>query len=39
MDWYENWFGSPFYKILYQNRDDMEAQEFVENLLSEQGRG
>ncbi len=29
----ENWFGSPFYKILYQNRDDFEAQEFVENLL------
>jgi len=33
MDWYKNWFGSPFYKILYQNRDDLEAQEFVENLL------
>ncbi len=33
MDWYENWFGSPFYKILYQNRDDQEAQEFIENLL------
>jgi SAM-dependent methyltransferase len=33
MDWYKNWFGSPYYKILYQNRDDVEAQEFVENLL------
>jgi len=33
MDWYKNWFGSPYYKILYQNRDDLEAQEFVENLL------
>jgi 2-polyprenyl-3-methyl-5-hydroxy-6-metoxy-1,4-benzoquinol methylase len=33
MDRYENWFGSPFYKILYQNRDDFEAREFVENLL------
>ncbi len=33
MDWYENWFGSQFYKILYQNRDEFEAQEFVENLL------
>ena len=33
MDWYENWFGSKFYKILYQNRDELEAQEFVENLL------
>ena len=33
MNWFENWFGSPFYKILYQNRDEQEAQEFVENLL------
>lgn len=33
MDWFENWFGSPFYKILYQNRDEFEAQEFVEHLL------
>ena len=33
MDWYLNWFGSPYYKILYQNRDEYEAQEFVENLL------
>lgn len=33
MAWYENWFGSPFYKILYQNRDEYEAQEFIENLL------
>jgi SAM-dependent methyltransferase len=33
MDWFENWFGSPFYKILYQNRDELEAREFVENLL------
>jgi SAM-dependent methyltransferase len=33
MDWFENWFGSPFYKILYQNRDDYEAQEFIEHLL------
>ena len=33
MDGYENWFGSPFYKILYHNRDDKEAQEFIEKLL------
>ncbi len=33
MSWFENWFGSPYYKILYQNRDEIEAQEFVENLL------
>jgi 2-polyprenyl-3-methyl-5-hydroxy-6-metoxy-1,4-benzoquinol methylase len=34
MDWFENWFGSPYYKILYQNRDEFEAQEFVEKLLT-----
>jgi len=34
MDWYLNWFGSPYYKILYQNRDEYEAREFVENLLA-----
>jgi len=34
MDWYENWFGSPFYKILYQNRDEVEAQAFVEHLMA-----
>jgi len=33
MDWFKNWFGSTYYKILYQNRDEFEAQEFVENLL------
>lgn len=33
MDWFENWFGSPYYRILYQNRDELEAQEFVESLL------
>lgn len=32
-DWYESWFGSPYYKILYQNRDYLEAQEFVDNLI------
>ena len=33
-DWFENWFGSPFYKILYQNRDELEAQAFIENLIN-----
>lgn len=33
-DWFENWFGSPYYKILYQNRDELEAQAFVEKLIS-----
>ncbi len=34
MDWFENWFGSPYYHILYQDRDEQEAQEFVEKLLA-----
>lgn len=34
ISWFENWFGSPFYKILYQNRNDAEARLFVENLLA-----
>jgi SAM-dependent methyltransferase len=33
-DWYESWFGSPYYKILYENRDELEAQEFVGNLIN-----
>jgi SAM-dependent methyltransferase len=32
-DWFESWFGSPYYHILYQNRDEQEAQNFIENLL------
>jgi len=32
-DWFEQWFDSPFYKILYQNRDEAEARRFVEELL------
>ena len=32
-DWFESWFGSPYYKILYQNRDEAEAEAFVEKLL------
>jgi SAM-dependent methyltransferase len=34
MDWFKQWFGSPYYKILYQNRDEFEAQEFIEHLLA-----
>jgi SAM-dependent methyltransferase len=31
--WYEHWFGSLYYKILYQDRDKLEAQEFIAKLL------
>ncbi len=33
-DWYESWFDSSYYKILYQNRDEPEAQAFIEKLIS-----
>jgi SAM-dependent methyltransferase len=29
----EDWFGSPYYKILYQDRDEQEARAFIEQLL------
>ena len=32
-NWFEDWFGSPYYRILYQHRDDLEAQEFVASLM------
>lgn len=32
-DWFENWFSSPYYKILYEHRDELEAQAFVEKLI------
>jgi SAM-dependent methyltransferase len=30
---YESWFDSKFYHILYKNRDDKEAQHFIDKLL------
>lgn len=32
--WFETWFGSPFYRILYQDRDELEAEAFVSRLVS-----
>lgn len=32
--WFENWFDTSFYHILYKNRDDSEAQFFMNNLIS-----
>ena len=31
-EWFETWFNSPYYHVLYQNRDDQEAQLFIERL-------
>lgn len=32
--WYEEWFNSPYYHILYQHRDYLEAELFIDHLLS-----
>ncbi len=32
-DWYETWFNSPYYHILYKNRDEKEAEGFLDNLI------
>src|SRR5690606_21720625 len=34
VDWFESWFGSPYYHILYEHRDELEAQAFVEELIN-----
>lgn len=31
-NWFENWFDSPYYHILYQNRNDEEAEFFIDNI-------
>lgn len=33
-EWYENWFDSPYYHILYKNRNNEEAGKFLDNLVS-----
>jgi SAM-dependent methyltransferase len=30
--WYASWFDTPYYHILYKNRDNSEAQGFMDNL-------
>ncbi len=32
-EWFAEWFDSPYYHILYQNRDEKEAQFFIDNLV------
>lgn len=31
--WFENWFNSPYYHILYKDRNDREAEEFIDTLV------
>ena len=32
-EWFECWFDSPYYHILYKNRDFSEAELFIDNLI------
>ena len=32
--WFESWFDTDFYHILYQKRDDEEAQSFLQRIIS-----
>lgn len=31
--WFENWFDSPYYHLLYQHRDEEEAGQFLDQLV------
>ena len=32
-EWFESWFDSPYYHLLYKNRDHHEAQVFIDHLI------
>ena len=31
-DWFTDWFNTPYYHILYKDRNDVEAQQFIINI-------
>lgn len=33
--WFESWFDSPYYHVLYKKRDEAEAKSFIDRLLRE----
>ena len=35
--WYTTWFGTPYYKLLYGHRDDVEARDWVEAIVARLG--
>ena len=35
MEWFENWFNSKYYHILYKNRDKSEAIFFLKNIINQ----
>lgn len=34
VEWFESWFDSPYYHLLYQNRDEAEAEAFLNRLIA-----
>ncbi len=34
LQWFENWFDSPYYHVLYKNRSFNEAELFIDNLIN-----
>lgn len=34
-EWFKDWFNSPYYHLLYKNRDEAEAKKFIDRLLAE----
>lgn len=34
-EWFRDWFDSPYYHLLYKNRDEKEAEGFIDRLLAE----
>ncbi len=35
MSWFEDWFNTPYYHILYKDRDSVEVENFITNLTKE----
>jgi 2-polyprenyl-3-methyl-5-hydroxy-6-metoxy-1,4-benzoquinol methylase len=33
-DWYSEWFNTPYYHILYKERNDKDAELFMKNMTS-----
>ena len=31
--WFKDWFNSPYYHLLYQHRDENEAEQFIKTLI------
>jgi len=34
-NWFDTWFNSPYYHLLYKDRDYNEADNFISNLLEQ----